>query len=142
MSDIGEDIRPRSKSDDVAADIYSENGSIRADFLALVGAAIADRDTLFLRNNVARLHESELGDLLESILPEQRLALVRLLGADFDLTALTEVDGAIRMEIVDQMPNAQIAAAIGGLDSDDAVYILEDLDHEDREEILAQLPLT
>jgi magnesium transporter len=142
MSDIGEDIRPRSKSDDVAADIYSENGSIRADFLALVGAAIADRDTLFLRNNVARLHESELGDLLESILPEQRLALVRLLGADFDLTALTEVDEAIRMEIVDQMPNAQIAAAIGGLDSDDAVYILEDLDHEDREEILAQLPFT
>src|SRR5690606_20269476 len=31
---------------------------------------------------------------------------------------------------------------IGELDSDDAVYILEDLDKEDREEILAQLPFT
>ncbi|MFP3541410.1 hypothetical protein SB770_33330, partial [Pseudomonas sp. SIMBA_044] len=36
----------------------------------------------------------------------------------------------------------QIAAAIGDLDSDDAVYILEDLDQEDRDEILAQLPFT
>lgn len=123
-------------------DIYAENGSIRSDFLALVGAAIADRDLLFLRRNVARLHESELGDLIESIQPEQRHALVRLLGADFDMTALTEVDEAIRLDIVEQMPNEQIAASIGELDSDDAVYILEDLDDEDREEILAKLPFT
>ncbi|MGO7522744.1 magnesium transporter MgtE N-terminal domain-containing protein, partial [Rhizobium brockwellii] len=60
---------------------------------------------------------------------EQRVAV-----GDFDMTALTEVDEAIRREIVDQMPNDQIAAAIGELDSDDAVYILEDLDKEDREE--------
>ena len=142
MSDIQEDTLISQKTGGEGHDIYSEDGSIRSDFLARVGAAIADRDVLFLRQNVARLHESELGDLLESILPDQRLALVKLLGKDFDLTALTEVDEAIRMEIVDQMPNEQIAAAIGDLDSDDAVYILEDLDHQDREEILAQLPFT
>lgn len=142
MSDIGEDNRTRRKNEDTTADIYTEDGAIRTEFLAQVGAAIADRDVLFLRQHVARLHESELGDLLESLQPEQRHALVRLLGDDFDLTALTEVDEAIRLEIVDQMPNAQIAAAIGELDSDDAVYILEDLDQEDREEILAQLPFT
>ncbi|MCM2453879.1 magnesium transporter [Rhizobium sp. CG4] len=132
------DVTPSNK----ASDIYSDDGSIRSDFLTMVGAAIADRDLLFLRKNVARLHESELGDLLESILPEQRHALVRLLGDDFDMTALTEVDEAIRLDIVEQMPNEQIAAGIGELDSDDAVYILEDLDHADREEILAKLPFT
>lgn len=124
------------------ADIYSEDGSIRSDFLAMVGASIADRDVLFLRENVARLHESELGDLLESIMPEQRHAMVRLLGSDFDMTALTEVDEAIRLDIVEQMPNDQIAAGIGEMDSDDAVYILEDMDREDREDILAQMPFT
>ncbi|MBB6179516.1 magnesium transporter [Pseudorhizobium flavum] len=142
MIDTEDEDRTRTRSEEPADDIYAENGSVRADFLALVGAAIADRDILFLRQHVARLHESELGDLLEAIQPEQRLALVRLLGADFDLTALTEVDEAIRLEIVEQMPNEQIAAAIGELDSDDAVYILEDLDKDDREEILAQLPFT
>ncbi|HCL67483.1 MAG TPA: magnesium transporter [Rhizobium sp.] len=142
MTDTGEDILVHSTQDDASADIYAEDGSIRSDFLALVGAAIADRDLLYLRQHVARLHESELGDLIEAIQPDQRLALVRLLGDDFDLTALTEVDEAIRLQIVEQMSNQQIATAIGDLDSDDAVYILEDLDHEDREEILAQLPFT
>jgi magnesium transporter len=144
MANIDETPDPEDTVDDAGkpADIYREDGSIRSEYLSLVGAAVADRDTLFLRQHVARLHESEMGDLLEAILPEQRHALVRLLGSDFDMTALTEVDEAIRLDIVEQMSNEQIAAAIGELDSDDAVYILEDLDDEDREEILAQLPFT
>jgi len=142
MTYSGEDDRNRSNPGDADNDIYTEDGSIRPDFLALVGAAIADRDIIFLRQNVTRLHESEIGDLLESIMPDQRLALIRLLGDEFDMTALTEVDEAIRLEIVDQLTNEQIAAAIGELDSDDAVYILEDLDQEDQEEILAKLPFT
>jgi magnesium transporter len=123
-------------------DIYDEDGAIRSSFLAHIGAAIADRDTLALKQDVGRLHQSELGDLLEAMLPEQRQALVALLGRDFDFSALTEVDEAIRLEIVDQLPNEQIAEAVKDLDSDDAVYILEDLDEEDQEEILAQLPFT
>lgn len=142
MSETDEDALNRPAPEESTAEIYDEDGYIRHDFLTQVGAAIADRDVLFLRQHVVKLHESELGDLIEAIQPDQRLALVSLLGKDFDLTALTEVDEAIRMQIVDQMPNEQIAAAIGDLDSDDAVYILEDLDHEDREEILAQLPFT
>ena len=124
------------------SDIYTEDGSIRGDFLAMVGAAIADRDVIWLRRNVGNLHISELGDVLEAILPEQRSALVHLLGDDFDFAALTEVDEAIRLEIVEQIPNDAIAAALTDLDSDDAVYILEDMDHEDREEILSKLSFT
>ena len=56
--------------------------------------------------------------------------------------SLTEVDEAIRLDIVDNLPNEQIAEAVQELDSDDAVYILEDLDQEDQDEILAQLPFT
>lgn len=123
-------------------DIYDENGVLRGDFLAHVGAAIADRDSLTLRREVAPLHQSEIGHLLEALMPEQRRALVGLMGQDFDFTALTEVDDAIRMDIVDNLPNEQIAQAVQELDSDDAVYILEDLDEDDRDEILAQLPFT
>lgn len=123
-------------------DIYGEDGAVRPSFLAQIGAAIADRDTRTLKEYVDRLHQSELGDLLEALQPEQRRALVDLLGKDFDFSALTEVDDAIRQEIVDGMPNEQIAEAVQELDSDDAVYILEDLDQEDREEILQRLPFT
>ncbi|TGT74619.1 magnesium transporter [bacterium M00.F.Ca.ET.159.01.1.1] len=124
------------------ADIYGENGAVRASFLAQIGAAIADRDTITLKREVDDLHQSELGDVLEALHPEQRRVLVELLGSDFDFSALTEVDEAIRMDIVDNLPNEQIAQAVQELDSDDAVYILEDLDQEDQDEILSQLPFT
>ncbi|MFB2551522.1 magnesium transporter [Ensifer soli] len=145
MTNPGDDVRNREKMSGEgydAADIYAEDGSIRSDYLMHVGAAIADRDVLFLRQNVARLHASELGDLLEAIQPDQRLGLVLLLGDDFDLSALTEVDETIRVEIVEHLPNDRIAAALEDMDSDDAVYILEDLDAEDQAEILAKLPFT
>ena len=124
------------------SDVYDEDGVLRAPFLARIGAGIADRDTIALKREVGDLHQSELGDLLEALLPEQRRALVDLLGRDFDFSALTEVDEAIRLDIVDNLPNDQIAQAVQELDSDDAVYILEDLDQQDQDEILAQLPFT
>jgi magnesium transporter len=131
-----------SQAAEARADIYGEDGAVRGDFLAHVGAAIADRDTLALRHDVGRLHQSEVGDLIEALLPEQRRALITLMGDAFDFTALTEVDDAIRAEIVDALPNEQIAQAVQELDSDDAVYILEDLDVADQDEILAKLPFT
>lgn len=122
--------------------IYDEDGVLRPDYIAQVGAAIADRDTLFLKNQVSSLHESELGDVIESLQPEQRNALVQLTGDDFDFTALTEVDEAIRRDIVDELPNEKVAEGLEDLDSDDAVYILEDLDEADQQDILAKLPFT
>jgi magnesium transporter len=88
-SDHALDHAPKSDQVTELSDIYTEDGSVRHDFLMMVGAAIADRDVIFLRKHVGRLHISELGDVLEAILPEQRIALIQLLGDDFDLAALT-----------------------------------------------------
>lgn len=142
-----EDQQRESPSDDAweaedQAGIYGEDGAIRPEFLSHIGAAIGDRDILTLRRDVGALHQSELGDLIESLIPEQRRALIDILGNDFDLLALTEVDDAIRAQIVEDLPNEQIARAMAELDSDDAVYILEDLDRADQDEILAKLPFT
>ncbi|MEP7455607.1 magnesium transporter [Phyllobacterium sp. SB3] len=134
--------QPNAAPEVEEADIYGEDGAVRSSYLARVGAAIADRDVLFLRSHVGKLHQSELGHVLEALQTEQRRALIELLGDEFDFASLTEVDEAVRLEIVDAMPNRQIAEAVQDLDSDDAVYILEDLDQEDRDEILAQLPFT
>lgn len=137
--DDGEDVAAATVE---APSIYDDEGWIEAGFLTSVGAAIADRDTLTLKTSVLSLHESELGDLLEALQSEQRRALVQLLGGDFDFAALTEVDEAIRLEIVDVMPNEQIAEGFQDLASDDAVFILEDLEPEERDAILARLPFT
>lgn len=89
---------------------------------------------------VEPLHAADLGDVLESLDPIERLDLVRMLGDRFDYSALTEVDESVRIEIMDELPNADIARGVSGLDNDDAVAILEDLEQEDRDEVLAKLP--
>ena len=141
MADMDEN-RPDTPAAGQHADIYGEDGAIRASYLAHIGAAIADRDVITLKEDIGDLHQSELGDLLEALLPDQRLALVNLLGRDFHFAALTEVDDSIREDLVESIPNEQLAEAVQELDSDDAVYILEDLDADDQEEILSKLPFT
>ncbi len=120
---------------------YENDGAIKAAFLTEILAAIEARNAEFIATEIAHLHESELGDLLEALDAEQRQALVELSGKSFDLTSLTEVDEAIRLEIVDAMPNEQIAEAFRDLDSDDAVFILEDMDASDQKEILSKIPI-
>jgi magnesium transporter len=145
LSEIDEHARPRSgaaQPSELPAEIYDEEGVIRGEFVAEIEDAIAAGDRDSLKEKVGSLHESEVGDLIEALAPEERRQLVELMGGDFDFAALTEVDEAIRLDIVDNMPNAQIAQAVQEMDSDDAVYILEDLDQQDRDEILAQLPFT
>src|SRR5690606_15941257 len=103
-------------AESVRADIYDEDGVIRSSFLAQIGAAVPDGDTAARRRAVFALPSSELGDLLEALPPEQRRQLVRLLATDVDFGALTEVDEAIRLDIVGTLPNAQIAEAVQELD--------------------------
>ncbi|MFD2649528.1 magnesium transporter [Devosia albogilva] len=86
------------------------------------------------------LHLADIGDVIEALNSDERLALVRLLGERFDYSALTEVDDSIRAEIMEALPNAEIARGVASLDSDDAVFILEDLEQHDRDEVLAKLP--
>jgi magnesium transporter len=93
-----------------------------------------------LRELVGDLHESDLGALVEALEPGQRPRLVELLGIDFDFAALTEVDDAVREEILEELPPRTVAEGVRDLDSDDAVAILAHMPHEERAEILEQLP--
>ena len=86
------------------------------------------------------LHPADVGDVLETLDPAERLHLVQVLGDRFDYSVLTEVDESVRIELMDALPNAAIARGVSGLDNDDAVTILEDLEQQDRDEVLAKLP--
>ncbi|TCT40941.1 magnesium transporter [Martelella mediterranea] len=139
MSHLDEELQEPVDRREPTPEIYNEEGSVRTEFLEAVEAAIAGADTEFLRENIAGLHESEIGDVIEALPQEARPELVRLLGDEFDLTALTEVDEAVRLDIIAGLPAEQLASAISSLESDDAVYILEDMDDEDRDKILSKL---
>lgn len=86
------------------------------------------------------LHAADAGDVLEALEQDERVALVQMLGDRFDYLALTEVDDNVRTDLIEELPAEDVARGVATLDNDDAVYILEDMDAGDREEILAQLP--
>ena len=73
-----------------------ENGEIRREFVEDISRAIRVADAASLRAIVAELHEADLGDLIAALEPEDRVSLVELTGADFDFSALNEVDDSVR----------------------------------------------
>ncbi|WP_370201477.1 magnesium transporter, partial [Roseibium sp.] len=120
--------------------VRDEDEHLNREFIAAVEAAIEANDQDGLRHLAADLHEADTGDLLETLDPEDRASFIRLLGEDFDYTALTEIDEAVRLQVLEDLPTEVIAEGLGELDSDDAVYILEDLDEDDQAAILEELP--
>jgi magnesium transporter len=117
-----------------------ESGAIRPEFVQEITRCIKDEQAPFLREVVAELHEADLGDLIAALGAEDRVRLVELTGADFDFSALNEVDDTVREEILEELEPETVAEGVRELESDDAVELLEGLDEKDQEEILEKLP--
>ena len=120
--------------------LRDEDGAVREDYVERVAQAIVAGDSAALRELVGDLHEADAGDLIEALDPELRPRLIKLMGHDFDFSALTEVDDAVREEILEELPAETVAEGVRELDSNDAVAILEDLPKDEQTEILEQLP--
>src|SRR6201986_4354329 len=118
----------------------NEEGDIRPQFIEEITRCIRANDATFLRAVVAKLHEADLGDLIEALEPDDRVSLVELTGADFHFSALNEVDDTVRAEILEELEPEAVGEGVRELESDDAVELLEDLDEADQVEILEKLP--
>lgn len=119
--------------------VRDAGGAIDAGLVEQVSQALVLSDLTTLRGVVGDMHEADLGALLEALEPDERPRLISLLGSDFDFTALTEVDDTIREEILEELSAQTVAEGVRDLDTDDAVYILEDLDEADKQEVLDRL---
>ncbi len=113
---------------------------LSAEWIEELRQRLADADSAEIQRQFADLHASDVGDIIEALNAEERLALVAILGERFDYAALTEIDEGIRLDLMNVLSNADIARGVSELDSDDAVYILEDLNAPDRDDILAKMP--
>ena len=86
------------------------------------------------------LHAADVADILEQIGPSARRALLALWQGGIDGEILSEIDDAIREEVIDSLPQAVLASALRELESDDVVDILEDLEEPAQQAILTALP--
>jgi magnesium transporter len=140
---MAEDIDVAQSAEAVALDrlpMRDEEGQLSPEFVKEITRAIHAADRPLLCEVVAELHEADLGDLIAALEPDERVNLVELTGADFDFSALNEVDETVREEILEELEPETVAEGVRELESDDAVELLESLDEADQEEILEKLP--
>ena len=111
-----------------------------SEFVSEVAEAIGAGDAGRLAALTHDLDDPEMADLLTVLAPEDRTRLVTMLGAGFRPTVFSELDWAVKDQLVEALPNEQLADAVKELETDDAVYMLKDLEESDQDEILARLP--
>ena len=120
--------------------IYDSDGVLLPDLLLDLTDSITRGRATDIQDFITDLHESEVADILTALDPDHRVRFAELCGNKFDFESLTEVDDAIKAEILNALPTDQIVEGVRDLDTDDAVSILEDLPQSDLEEILHDIP--
>ncbi|GEQ98831.1 magnesium transporter MgtE [Iodidimonas gelatinilytica] len=118
---------------------YGMDIHLQPDFVRAIVDAIHADDTDTARALVADLHVADIADLFEVLSSEERRSLARLVADALDPNFLSELEGAAFDDVVKVISPSIIADAVKQLDTDDAVYILEDLNAESQQEVLHAL---
>jgi magnesium transporter len=105
------------------------------EILAAVEAADQDR----LLELLEPLHEADIADVLEQIDRNERRAFIALWGVGIDGSTLSELEEGVRDEIVAELSDEVLAAAVQDLETDDIVYLAEDMEPPQKERILRAL---
>ena len=130
------DTPDRRDDGDRLAALYGLTPKVESAIVAAINNGADDR----ARALVAPLHPADQADLLERLPAPQAAALVRTLGDGLDAETLAFLDENTRDEIVDVMGVAALARQLHDLDTDDAVNIIEELEEDEIEDVLAALP--
>jgi magnesium transporter len=104
--------------------------------VAAVRLAIATGDADRLHDLFEPLHPADIADLFEQLEVSERRELLGLAGDLVGGAVLSEIEEDLREEIIETLPQDQLAEAVRGLESDDVVDILEDLDEPQQEALL------
>ena len=120
--------------------IHDDDGALRAEYVRAVADTLQEDDSRQLRKLVKDLHVADVADLIEFLPSVERVRFIELLGRTFDFEVLPELDETVRDKLMGELPNKFISSAVSKLDTDDALYLIEDMDEEDQQEILAKVP--
>ncbi|MEM1429175.1 MAG: magnesium transporter [Pseudomonadota bacterium] len=101
--------------------------------------AVEDRDRSRLSELLDVLHPADVADVLEQLGAGMRARLIGLWGREIDGEILSELDEAVRPDVIDALPRDVLGEAMRDLDSDDVVDLIEDLDPDEQSRLLGAL---
>ena len=124
-------------SEEAGLDLYG----LTPELIGATEKALDDSDLERVEALVVPLHAADMADLLEMVTPDERRLIVEVLRPEVDPDILAELEETVRNEIVELLSTEELATAITRLDTDDAMYLIEDLDAGERRELLAAVSL-
>jgi len=104
-----------------------------------VYAATDAEDRARIAELIEELHVADLADLIEQMSNDRRRRFLDLAWADIDPEVLVELGEGVRDQVLAYLDPAQLAEAARDFETDDVVYLLGDLDPEQRAQVLAAL---
>ncbi|MFT7594504.1 MAG: magnesium transporter [Paracoccaceae bacterium] len=117
----------------------SEDYRLTRRAVAAILYAVDIDDKAQLTELMEPLHAADIADLLEQINAFDRARLIRLYDREFDGEILSELDDAVREEVISILTPHVLALAVRGLESDDVVDLIEDLEAPQQVAILDAL---
>lgn len=111
------------------------------DLVSAVIESVDAGDRVGVQSQVEGLHAADLADLVEQIDSEHRRRFIDLAWAVIDQEFLVEVEEGVRDEILSHLAPEKLAEAVRQLEleSDDVVYLLEDMEEGARRQVLQAL---
>ena len=127
----------RDEGDRLAA-LYGLTPKVESAVIAAIESDAEER----ARALVGPLHPADQADLVERLPKLQAARLILILGDGLDAEMLAYLTEGTRDEIVDVMGVAALARQLPDLPTDDAVNIVEELEQNEIDDVLAALPAT
>jgi CBS domain-containing protein len=96
----------------------------------------------FSHRKLANLHPAEIADLVEAASHDEGEEIIEAVGQDRELEAdvFEELDEHHQLEFIRERPDAQVAAVISRMNSDDAADLIVEIDQDRRARVLEMLP--
>ncbi len=127
------------QTQDIRAQEPQEGYALAESLRGALRQAIEAGDSAAIDALMAPLHPADIADLLEQVPGGERAAWLALWSDGIDGEVLSELDWALREEVIALLPAEQVVRAVRELDSDDLVDILEDLEDAQAAAILEAL---
>lgn len=140
-TDPSEDVAVAVPPDEDLEDLaLGEDYALTPEYVAMVVDAADRGDAERLRELLGALHPADVADLMGFLSGDYREEVLAHVDPEALASILSELDADIRGEILSAVSPTTLAKALEELDSDDAADVVDDLEAEQRAEVLAAMP--
>ena len=116
------------------------NFEFNKEFINIFVKKIKENDAEFLAKTLKEQHPADSADLIENLIPENRLKLIELEGFSLDPEIFIELNESVQAEIFIILSTESIVNILKRLESDNALKIIENLDNDKKNKVLEKLP--